>query len=70
MKQFEPGTEVMLKPEGREPDDRFNPHYLLVERDLGLSFQQDDWSVYCLCEDGKTRRFQRKFLMAWSEVAV
>lgn len=70
MKPLEPGTEVMLKVEHRSPDDRFNPHYLLVEDDRGRCLNHDRHDVYALCDDGKTRLFQREWLQVYSDYGL
>lgn len=69
MKTFSQGEEVLLlglAAQGARADG-FNPHYLLVVKDCGVSFQ-GEWDVICLCEDGKERVFCGHDLKSWSEL--
>ncbi len=70
MKRFEQGEEVMLLGSlmtNAARADGFNPHYLLVVKDCGVSFQ-GEWDVIALCEDGKERVFSGHDLKSWADL--
>ncbi len=70
MKKFVEGEEVMLLGPlmtGAAHADGYNPYYLLVVRDCGVSFQ-GQWDVICLCEDGRERAFSGHDLKSLSEL--